>query len=180
MDKNDNLKEDQTREENADEKTTEKQELSPLEEENEELKADLAKKEDQVLRLSAEIQNMNRRQAKDRQDREKYRSQALATALLDSLDNLERALQIDSTDEASENLKKGIEMVHESVLEAMKREGIEVINPVGEKFDPNLHQSVSAVDKNEQYEPEEVVEVFQKGYRLKDRVLRPAMVIIAQ
>lgn len=144
------------------------------------LKAKIKDKDEHILRLSAEIQNMNRRQQKDRQDREKYRSQALANALLDSMDNLERALLIEADGEAAKNLKKGIEMVQLSIINAFKSEGIEVIDPLGDIFDPTLHQSVSFRDKADSEKDEEVVEVLQKGYRLKDRIIRPAMVIIAK
>ncbi|WP_195852708.1 nucleotide exchange factor GrpE [Aerococcus sanguinicola] len=145
-----------------------------------ELEDKIAQKDDQILRLSAEIKNIQRRNANERQDAAKYRSQSLAQAILPSLDNLERALAIEADDEASNNLKKGVEMVHQSLLEALKAEGDEVIDPVGEAFDPNFHQSVSSVPAEEGQEAEEIVEVYQKGYVLKDRVLRPAMVIIAQ
>ncbi|AMB98814.1 molecular chaperone GrpE [Aerococcus urinaehominis] len=145
-----------------------------------ELQAQLDEKDDKILRLSAEIQNMHNRFGKERQDLAKYRSQSLAEKIIPSMDNLERALAIEADDEASENLKKGVEMVYKGLLEALAGEGVEVIDPKGDIFDPNFHQSVSSVPLEEGQEPEEIVEVYQKGYLLKDRILRPAMVIIAQ
>lgn len=144
------------------------------------VKLTLTEKENQIARLSAEIQNMRRRHENERQDMAKYRSQSLAQEILPTIDNLERALAIEVEGEASQNFKKGVEMVHQSLLKALEAEGIEEINPLGEVFDPNFHQSVSSVPKTADQEDEEVVEVYQKGYLLKDRVLRPAMVIIAQ
>lgn len=144
------------------------------------LQQTLAEKEDQIVRLSAEIQNMRRRQQNERQDLLKYRSQSLAQQLLPAMDSLERALATEVDGEANENLKKGIEMVHQGMLKAFDDEGIEILNPLGEIFDPNFHQSVSSVPKTDEQKDEEIVEVYQKGYVLNDRVLRPAMVIIAQ
>ncbi|MCZ0716779.1 nucleotide exchange factor GrpE [Aerococcus kribbianus] len=144
------------------------------------VKLTLTEKENQIARLSAEIQNMRRRHENERQDMAKYRSQSLAQEILPTIDNLERALAIEVEGEANQNFKKGVEMVHQSLLKALEAEGIEEINPLGEVFDPNFHQSVSSVPKTADQEDEEVVEVYQKGYLLKDRVLRPAMVIIAQ
>lgn len=144
------------------------------------LQAELAAKDDQIMRLSAEIQNMHRRNQTERESASKYRSQNLAKGILPAIDNLERALELAQNDESSQQLVKGIEMVHASLLQALAEEGIEVIDPKGETFDPNFHQSVSAVPAEEGQQAEEVVAVFQKGYVLKDRVLRPAMVTIAQ
>lgn len=146
-----------------------------------ELNRQVEEKDDQILRLSAEIQNMQRRFAKERSDAAKYRSQNLAEGLIESLDNLERALQIEvGEDPAAQSLKKGIELVHQGLLKALTEEGVTVNDPKGEIFDPNFHQSVNSVPLTEGQKPEEVVEVYQKGYAIKDRVIRPAMVVIAQ
>ncbi|KXB36831.1 nucleotide exchange factor GrpE [Aerococcus christensenii] len=152
----------------------------PQEDELTQLEQALQEKEEQVLRLSAEIANIQRRHKTEVQNAAKYRSQSLATQMLSSIDNLERALAIEADDEASENMKRGIQMVLESMQHAFKEEGIEEINPKGEIFDPNFHQSVSSVPLEEGQEANTVVEVYQKGYVLKDRVLRPAMVVVAQ
>lgn len=147
----------------------------------EELQQQVEEKDDKILRLSAEIQNMQRRSTKERQDAAKYRSQALAEKMVDSLDNLDRALQLEvSDDKASQNFKKGIEMVHKSLLTALADEGVTIIDPKGDIFDPNFHQSVSSIPVQDGQQAEEVVEVYQKGYAIKDRVIRPAMVVIAQ
>lgn len=156
-----------------DETTGEQSELATL-------KAENADKDDKIMRLSAEIQNMNRRNQVERESAAKYRSQNLAKGILPAIDNLERALDIASEDESSQALKKGIEMVHASLIQALTEEGIEAVDPKGDTFDPNFHQSVQAVPAEDGQGSEEVVEVFQKGYVLKDRVLRPAMVIITE
>ena len=163
---------------------------APQEEVTEETKTELTNEEklqqeverlnDQVYRLSAEISNIQKRNAKERQDAAKYRSQSLAQNLLNVIDNLERAIASPSESEDAQNLKKGIEMVYESFLYALKEEGIEEIDALDQPFNPTLHHAVQTVPVEEGQEADKVVQVFQKGYKLKDRVLRPAMVIVSQ
>lgn len=163
---------------------------TPQEEVTEEITTELSNEEklqqeverlnDQVYRLSAEISNIQKRNAKERQDAAKYRSQSLAQNLLNVIDNLERAIASPSESEDAKNLKKGIEMVYESFLYALKEEGIEEIDALDQPFDPTLHHAVQTVPVEDGQEADKVVQVFQKGYKLKDRVLRPAMVIVSQ
>ena len=163
---------------------------TPQEEVTEEITTELSNEEklqqeverlnDQVYRLSAEISNIQKRNAKERQDAAKYRSQSLAQNLLNVIDNLERAIASPSESEDAQHLKKGIEMVYESFLYALKEEGIEEIDALDQPFDPTLHHAVQTVPVEEGQEADKVVQVFQKGYKLKDRVLRPAMVIVSQ
>ena len=110
----------------------------------------------------------------------KYQSQRLATAVLPVIDNLNRALEIEVDDEASKNLKQGVEMVAKDLNKAFTDNEITKIESLGKKFDPTLHQAVKSVPAEDGQEPETIVEVFQDGYMLKDRVLRPAMVVVAQ
>jgi len=144
------------------------------------LKATLAETEDRLLRLQAELANIQKRNTKERQDAAKYRSQSLAQELLPVMDSLERALEIEVEDEKSLNLKKGLEMVMNLFKEAFAKEGVTAIDPIGQPFDPNFHQSIQVQPAGEGQEPDTVVAVVQKGYALKERVLRPAMVIVAQ
>ena len=146
----------------------------------EKLQQEVERLNDQVYRLSAEISNIQKRNAKERQDAAKYRSQSLAQNLLNVIDNLERAIASPSESEDAQNLKKGIEMVYESFLYALKEEGIEEIDALDQPFDPTLHHAVQTVPVEEGQEADKVVQVYQKGYKLKDRVLRPSMVIVSQ
>lgn len=155
------------------EEATEKTELDVAQEA-------LAASEERYLRLQADVANIRKRTQQDREDAAKYRSQTLAMELLPVLDNLERALAIEVSDEAGESLKKGIEMTLESFLAAFKKEGIEEIPSLGEPFDPNLHQAVQTQPATEDQTKDTVISVFQKGYTIKDRVLRHAMVVVAQ
>lgn len=136
--------------------------------------------EDKYLRSEAEIQNAQRRYSKERANLVKYESQRLGKDILASVDNLERALQVKADDEASSQLKKGIEMTLEGLVRALKDNGIEEIKADGEKFDPTLHQAVQSVPAENDDQKDHVVQVLQKGYVYKDRTLRPAMVVVAQ
>ena len=145
-----------------------------------ELKIKLDEMEDKFLRVSAELANIVQRNRNERELIQKYRSQDLCKKLLPVIDNLERAIAAEVTDEQSISLKKGVEMVLESLNVALKEEGIEEIPAKGEQFDPNIHQAVQIVPVSEGVEADTIVEVLQKGYKLQDRVLRASMVIVAQ
>jgi molecular chaperone GrpE len=150
----------------------ESDELSQLEEK-------LNESENRYLRLRADFDNFRRRVNVENESKEKYRAQGLITELLPALDNFERALNIDADNEQTKQLLQGMEMVHRSLVEALKKEGVEPIEAVGQEFDPHLHQAVMQVE-DENFESNVVVEEFQKGYKLKDRVIRPSMVKVSQ
>ncbi|WP_279577041.1 nucleotide exchange factor GrpE [Planococcus ruber] len=139
------------------------------------LKEELEAEQNKYLRLLADYDNFKRRSQKERQDAEKFRSQSLLADLLPVMDNFDRALSVETKSEESASLLKGVEMVQKSLLEAVKREGLEEIKALGEPFDPNFHQAVMQ-EKDETAEPGVVLMELQKGYTLKGRVLRPAMV----
>lgn len=144
------------------------------------VKEQLSEMEDKFLRAQAEIANMRNRFQKERESLAKYRSQDLGKALLPAIDNLERAMAIEVSDTQGTSLKKGIEMVLESLQHALKEEGFEEIPAAGQVFDPNLHQAVQTVPATDGQKPDQVIQVLQKGYKLHDRVLRPTMVIVTQ
>lgn len=131
--------------------------------------------ENRYLRLQADFDNSRRRARLDAEAAQKYRAQSLASDLLTALDNFERATKIEADNEQTKSLLSGMEMVYKGLLEALKKEGITPIESVGKEFDPHLHQAVMQVE-DDSFEANAVVEEFQKGYMLKDRVLRPAMV----
>ena len=157
-----------------------KDELADLQKQLAELTAKNKELEDKYLRSEAEQQNAQRRYSKERANLVKYESQRLGKDILASVDNLERALQVKADDEASSQLKKGIEMTLEGLVRALKDNGIEEIKADGEKFDPTLHQAVQSVPAENDDQKDHVVQVLQKGYVYKDRTLRPAMVVVAQ
>ncbi|QCA28771.1 nucleotide exchange factor GrpE [Vagococcus xieshaowenii] len=146
----------------------------------EELEVKVNELEDQLLRVQAEMINMRNRNQKEREQAARYRSQDLAKELLPAIDNLERALETEVTDENGESLKKGVEMVRDSLLNALKSAGVETIPALNEVFDPNLHQAVQTMPASEEQAVDQIIHELQKGYKLHDRVLRPSMVIVAQ
>ncbi|EMT47094.1 nucleotide exchange factor GrpE [Anoxybacillus flavithermus] len=156
-----------------------KDELALANEKIAQLEAKLAEAENRLLRLHADFDNYRRRVRLDMEAAEKYRAQSLVADLLPILDNFERALQVQVEDEKAKSLLQGMEMVYRALIEALKKEGVEAIESVGKPFDPHVHQAVMQVD-DQNYEPNTVVEEFQKGYKLKDRVIRPAMVKVNQ
>ena len=135
--------------------------------------------EEKYLRLYAEFENYKRRIQKENQINATYKAQGVLTDILPSIDNIERALQIEGDDESFKSLQKGVQMVHESLLRALKDNGLEEIEAEGQEFDPNLHQAV-VQDDNPDFKSGEITQELQKGYKLKDRVLRPSMVKVNQ
>ncbi|MFJ7888558.1 nucleotide exchange factor GrpE [Lysinibacillus xylanilyticus] len=142
-----------------------------------ELQAKLDDEESRHLRLRADFDNMRRRNQLDREAAEKFRAQSLLSDLLPVIDNFERALQVEASSEETASIVKGIEMVYRSLIEATEKEGLQVIKAEGEQFDPNIHQAVMQEQDNEK-ETGVVLRELQKGFMLKDRVLRPTMVSV--
>ncbi|MBT2690479.1 nucleotide exchange factor GrpE [Bacillus sp. ISL-47] len=154
-------------------------ELTAAQERIAELEGKLEEAENRIYRLQADFENSRRRARLDLEASEKYRAQSLISDLLPAVDNFERALQMEAENEQAKSILQGMEMVYRSVLEAIKKEGAEQIEAVGKEFDPHLHQAVMQVE-DENFDSNIVVEEFQKGYKLKDRVIRPAMVKVNQ
>jgi len=146
--------------------------------------AELQKKydelEDKYLRAEAEMQNMTKRFKKEQQQLLKYEGQDLIKGILPVVDNLNRALTIDVSEKGSDQLLKGIEMISRDMQKALTDNHVTKIEALGQTFDPTLHQAVKSVPATADQKADTVVEVYQDGYMLKDRVLRPAMVVVAQ
>lgn len=144
-----------------------------------ELQGLLDEKENKLLRVQADFENYKRRSRLEMEAAQKYRSQNVVTEILPALDNFERALQVEAESEQTKSLLQGMEMVRRQLMDALEKEGVEAIEAVGQEFDPNLHQAVMQVeDKN--FGSNIVIEELQKGYKLKDRVIRPSMVKVNQ
>lgn len=144
-----------------------------------ELEAKLEDADNRYLRLQADFDNFRRRSRIELEASAKYRAQSVITDLLPAIDNFERAMKMEVDNEQAKSLMQGVEMVYRSLLDALKNEGVEAIEAVGKEFDPHLHQAVMQAE-DENYNSNIVVEEFQKGYMLKDRVIRPAMVKVNQ
>lgn len=144
------------------------------------LQEELIAAKDQSLRTQAEIQNLRRRSERDVENAHKYALEKFVGELLPVVDNLERALQaIDQDDEAVKAFTEGVELTLKSFQDVLVRYKIEPIDPKGQPFDPEFHQAMSMLEMPDQ-EPNTVVDVFQKGYTLNGRLVRPAMVVVAK
>ncbi|CXX86393.1 Heat shock protein GrpE [Staphylococcus aureus] len=155
------------------------EEIDPKDQKINELQQLADENEEKYLRLYAEFENYKRRIQKENEINKTYQAQRVLTDILPAIDNIERALQIEGDDETFKSLQKGVQMVHESLINALKDNGLEVIKTEGEAFDPNIHQAV-VQDDNPDFESGEITQELQKGYKLKDRVLRPSMVKVNQ
>ena len=146
----------------------------------EELEQALAAAREQELRALAEAQNQRRRAERDVEAAHKFALEKFVAALLPVVDNLERALAaIDRTQEQGRALAEGVELTHKSLLEALRQHQVEVVEPLGDSFDPEAHEAVAMVPHPE-VPANAVVEVLQRGYRLHQRLVRPAIVVVSQ
>lgn len=143
-----------------------------------ELEGEVARLKNEYMKAYADTENTRKRLQTDFETRQKYRIQSFATEILPVIDNLERALAQPTTPE-NESYVKGVEMIYNQLMHALKQEGVEPVNPLDEEFDANFHQALMA-EKVEGKEPNQVLQVLQKGYKLKDRILRAAMVKVSE
>lgn len=151
-----------------------------LEVQLEEAKQAAADAKEQALRAVADAQNIRRRAEKDAENARKFALEKFAGDMLVVADNLDRALA--SADMSNDSLKPmidGVELTHKSMLDALARHNVELINPLGEPFNPEFHQAMAMVP-NPDAEPNSVMDVMQKGFTLNGRLLRPAMVVVAK
>lgn len=135
---------------------------------------------ERTARLQADWENFRRRTANERLAERERATEKLVTALLPVVDDIERAIDHARTQELSDDFKQfvdGVDAVHTKLLDVFAHEGVEAIDPKGEPFDPLQHQAVGRVEDASQYD-ETVNDVYQKGYRMADRILRSAMVTV--
>lgn len=156
------------------------EELS-LEEKVVRLAEEAAGARDTALRAQADAQNVQRRAEQDVERARKFALEQFAKELLAVVDNMERALEATAghDDDVVKPITEGVELTLKSFLAALKKFNVEVVDPQGEPFDPNLHQAMSMVENND-VEPNSVIAVMQKGYTLNGRLLRPAMVMVSK
>ncbi len=150
----------------------------------EELKARAAKADehwDRLLRTTADFDNFKKRAAREKQEAIKFANEGLIEKLMPVLDNFDMALnaaQANSTD-ATQSLQTGVAMIHQQLKNTLAEAGLEEVNATGQKFDPMWHEAVSQLETTEAPEGH-VVQQLRKGYELRDRLLRPASVIVAK
>jgi len=145
------------------------------------LVAEVEKYKDIALRAEAEMQNLRRRAERDVQNAHKYGIERLLQNLLPVLDSLEKAVEVSeaaASDDDDPQLE-GIRLCSKLFVDVLTREGVEALDPLGEPFDPNLHEALSMIE-NPDLEPNSVMTVIQKGYRLNERLVRPAKVMVSK
>jgi len=149
--------------------------LAALAAERDGLLADKADLEDRLLRLRAEFDNFRRRSDRERSEFFQFASMELLRELLPVLDDFERALRHETADR---EYAKGVELIWQRLADSLKKLGLETIETAGLPFDPNLHQAVERVE-TEEADDQTILSEYQKGYRFKGKLLRPAMVKVA-
>ncbi|QEK12370.1 nucleotide exchange factor GrpE [Crassaminicella thermophila] len=146
--------------------------LKKLEEENEELN-------NKYLRMTADFQNFKKRVEKEKSDIYQFANEKLIMDLLPIVDNLERAVTSHSDEANDESFAEGVKMILKQFLDIFKKNGVEEIDALGKEFDPNFHHAVMQ-EESDQQESNTILDVFQKGYTLNGKVIRPSMVKVVR
>lgn len=159
----------------------EEDEVAVLKKRIEELENESADMKDKYMRAMAEVENVRKRTAKEKADGIKRANKDLLLSLLNFMDNFERALKAgekDSNIQGSEYYK-GIELIHKQFIDFMHDNGVSEIESLGEEFDPNVHEALTMIEVPT-IDKEQVVEVYAKGYKLNDELLRTAKVVVGK
>lgn len=142
--------------------------------------SDLAEERDRYLRLAAEYDNYRKRSAKERQDAGARAQGDLVRQLVEALDDVARFAHVDPATTDAATVVQGVDMVEKKLLKALGNAGLEIINPVGETFDPALHEAVATEPTSAKEDDHVVSRVYQPGYVFKSQLLRPARVVVKQ
>jgi len=153
--------------------------IEELKKKVEEKEKELREHHDRLLRVAADFDNYKKRAAKEREEWAKFANEDLIKSVLPFVDNLERAVNHSEKTEDIQGLIEGIKLTLQQVLQTLNRFGVSPIESLGKPFDPAIHEAMLVVE-TDQHEPNRVVEEFQKGYLLKDRLLRPATVSVSK
>lgn len=162
--------EKETNNQNDDENKTKDDENKAKDDEIDELSS-------KIMRLQADFMNYKKRVEKEKESSIAYGIESIVCELLPIIDNFQRALG--SETEVQDNFYKGVSLIEKQLLNLLKNNSVEEIESLGQAFDPNLHHAVF-VEESKEHKPGVVIEVFQKGYKLKDKVIRPSMVKVSK
>lgn len=143
------------------------------------LEARVAELQNEYLKEKADLENVKKRLEKERITERKYAAMNFAKKLVSPLDTFELALSHEVEDETAKNFVQGFKMIQDQIKKALEEEGVSEIDALNEEYDPNFHQAIMT-EKKDGTEPNKVIEVLQKGYMFKDRVIRPAIVKISE
>lgn len=176
----DQVVEEVVAEQQAEPETQEAPTVDAVQAEIESLTEQLVSAQDQTVRAQAEAQNARRRAEQDVEKAHKFGQEKLVVDLLPIIDNLERALAtLDREDEGQKAVVEGLDLTLKSFADTLTKHKVEAVDPAGEPFDPQLHQAMTMVP-NPDMEPNTVMDVFQRGYTLHGRLVRPAMVVVSK
>ncbi|MCF7220301.1 nucleotide exchange factor GrpE [Lysobacter sp. TLK-CK17T] len=143
----------------------------------EEARAELTALRDESLRERAELENQRKRMAREVDTARRFANEKLLAELLPVIDSLEAGLNVEG--DTADHLRQGMELTLKQLLKVVADNGLTAVDPVGEAFNPDHHQAMSMVESRE-YAPGQVVQVYQKGWLLNDRLLRPALVVVSR
>jgi len=154
-------------------------EIDELKKKLEEKEKEIKEHHERLLRLAADFENYKKRAAKGKEEWTKFANEDLIRAILPFIDNLERAVNHAQKVSDTGVLIEGVRLTLQQLLQALNKFGLSTFESVGKPFDPTVHEAMLVVE-TDQHEPNQVVEEFQKGYLLKDRLLRPATVSVSK
>jgi molecular chaperone GrpE len=161
------------------EKQEREKEIEDLKKKLEEKEKEVGEHHDRLLRVAADFDNYKKRAAKEKEEWVKFANEDLIKSLLPFVDNLERAVNHSEKTKDIQSLIEGIKLTVQQLLQALNKFGVSPIESLGKPFDPTLHEAMLVVE-TDQHEPNQVMEEFQKGYLLNDRLLRPATVSVSK
>jgi molecular chaperone GrpE len=159
----------------AEEISEEAEEITELEK----TQMELEETRDKLLRLAAEFENFKKRMERERGLALKYAEESIIKELLPAIDNLERALEQGKETHNAEDLLAGVELTHKGLLTTLEKFEVASMDCVGAPFDPNHHEAL-AMEETDEMDPNSVLKEFQKGYTYKDRLIRPAKVVVSK
>lgn len=174
-----NVKEESANSNNNQEPVSLEEQITQLTDELEKAQAESLSYKDVALRSKAETENIRRRTEKEVSNASKFALERFAKEILGVVDSLEKALELPVDDDSQKAMHEGIELTYKLMVDTLKRFSIEQIAPLGDNFDPALHEAM-LMQETEEHEPNSVMAVIQPGYQLKGRLIRPARVIVAK
>lgn len=157
----------------------ERQRVKALEESLSAMTAERDDFKSRLLRSAADLENFRKRKEREKEGLRKYGAERVVADLLPAIDNMERALEHAEKSQEQSSISDGVKMVHKQLQSALEKHGIRGFSALGERFDPQLHEAIQQVETSE-YETGVVMQEFQKGYYIHDRLLRPAMTVVAK
>ena len=155
------------------------EEIADLNQQLEDAQAKVADYWDQIVRANAEMENIKRRASRDVENARKYSVESFANDLIPVMDSLEQGIGSITESTDIQAVKEGMELTIDVMLKTMEKQGMKQVNPVGERFNPQHHEAMTMIPSPDHPE-DHVIDVFQKGYELNGRVIRPARVVVSQ